>query len=145
MRRLSLRKRGPQRRSHKIGQGSKALLLTDTQGIPLGVTLSSASPHDVTLIEPLLDASQQELPENVRLVYDKAADSRGLRERLQHRGLRLICPFIRRPNRKPRPLSQRDRKHYQHRWKIERTFSWLKNYRRLTTRWEHLPQLHLGF
>lgn len=121
------------------------MLLTDSQGTPLGVTLSSASPHEVTLIEPLLEASQQKLPIKAPLVYDKAADSRPLRDCIKRRGLRLICPFIRRRNQKPRRMSQRDHKHYQHRWKIERTFGWLKNFRRLTTRWEYLPQLHLGF
>lgn len=121
------------------------MLLTDTEGTPLGVTLTSASPHEVTLIEPLLDSSSDKRLRTTRLVYDKAADSRSLRARLKERGLRLICPFIRRRNQKPKRMPLRDQKHYKHRWKIERTFGWLKNYRRLTTRWEYLPQLHLGF
>jgi transposase len=121
------------------------MLLTDTEGTPLGVTLTSASPHDVTLIEPLLDSTVHQGPAPKRLVYDKAADSGRLRACLKERGLRLICPFIRRRNQKPKRMPLRDQKHYKHRWKIERTFGWLKNYRRLTTRWEYLPQLHLGF
>jgi len=31
------------------------MVLTDANGLPLGVETASASPHEVTLIEPLLE------------------------------------------------------------------------------------------
>ena len=31
------------------------------------------------------------------------------------------------------------------RWKVERFFSWLNNFRRLATRFERLCMMHLGF
>ena len=34
---------------------------------------------------------------------------------------------------------------YVRRWKIERLFAWLLNYRRLTTRWERHAENYLGF
>ncbi len=37
------------------------------------------------------------------------------------------------------------KQHDAHRWKVERTFAWLKNLRRLTTRWEYHPHLHEAF
>lgn len=80
-----------------------------------------------------------------RLIYDKAADSEPLCRRLKHWGLRLIHPFIKRRNQPERKLLPRDQKHDSHRWKIERTFGWLKHFRRLTTRWEYHADLHLGF
>ena len=121
------------------------MLLADREGTPLGVMVTSASPHEVKLIEPLLEHTQHDLPVQTRLLYDKAADSTPLRERLKARGLRLIAPFIRRRHQRPRRLPKGDQRLYAHRWKIERTFGWLKHFRRLTTRWEYHPELHLGF
>lgn len=111
----------------------------------MGVTVTSASPHEVKLIESLLDANQIDGKESKRLVYDRAADSQELKKRLKDAGIDLICPPVNRRNQKPRHMSKRDRRHYQHRWKIERTIGWLKHLRRLTTRWEYLPELHLAF
>jgi transposase len=31
------------------------------------------------------------------------------------------------------------------RWVVERSFAWLHNFRRLRTRYERLPELHLAF
>lgn len=107
--------------------------------------ISSASPHEVKLIEPLVATAPALVDQATRLVYDKAADSEPLRRRLKSWGLRLIHPFIKRRNQPERKLSRRDQQHYSHRWKIERTFAWLKNFRRLTSRWEYHGHLHLGF
>ena len=38
----------------KRGKGTKLMVVADGQGVPLGVELASASPHEGTLIEPLL-------------------------------------------------------------------------------------------
>src|SRR3972149_4490579 len=38
----------------KRGKGTKAVVLADGEGIPLGVLLASATPHEVTLAEPAL-------------------------------------------------------------------------------------------
>jgi hypothetical protein len=56
-----------------------------------------------------------------------------LRFRLRGRrlGVRLISPFRRKRNGLGRRLCPRDRTHYSHRYKVERTFSWLKQLRRL--------------
>ena len=129
----------------KAGKGSKVMLLTDTEGVPMGVTVSSASPHEVRLIESLLETACYQIGNSKRLVCDRAADSSELKQSLKDKGLQLICPPINRTKQKPRKMSKRDRVHYKHRWKIERTFGWLKHFRRLTTRWEYLPELHLAF
>lgn len=120
-------------------------MLTDRNGCPLHADISSASPHEVKLIEPLVATAPPLVDKAKRLVYDKAADSEPLRWRLRAWGLRLIHPFIQRRNQPERKLPPRDQRHYSHRWKIERTFAWLKHLRRLTTRWEYHAHLHLGF
>ena len=139
------KKRGDAVGPTKSGKGSKAELLTDRNGTPLHVTIHSASPHEVKLIESLIQTVPYSLPRQTRLVYDKAADSAPLKQRLRRLGIRLICPYKKRRNRRTPKLSVRDRAIYSHRWKVERTFSWFKNFRRIVTRWERRAYIHLGF
>ena len=79
-----------------------------------------------------------------RLVYDLAADSDPLRERLERRGIELICPH--RSNRvKPKRQDGRALRRYKRRWKVERTFAWLGNFRRLLVRHERLLPAYQAF
>jgi transposase len=127
----------------KRGKGTKVMVHSDAAGLPLGVHIASASPHEVTLIEALLERRRmRRLPR--RLIYDLAADRDPLRRRLLRRGIELICPH--RSNR-TRPATQDGRKlrRYRRRWKIERSISWLQNLRRLVARYEYHAKLSLGF
>jgi transposase len=139
------KKRGECVGKTKRGKGTKIMVLADGNGTPLAANIHSASPAEVTLIEPLLDTTVADWGQPDRLIYDKAADSDPLRERLwDERGIELICPH--RKNRK-RPKTQDGRKlrRYQRRWKIERSIAWLQNFRRLVVRYEHYPHLFGGF
>jgi transposase len=78
-----------------------------------------------------------------RLIYDRAADSTPLRKRLACRGIDLISPNRWYLNRKTQDL--RKLRRYRHRWKVERTISWLKRFRRLVTRYEYYSHLFQGF
>ena len=70
------------------------MLLVDGAGLPLAIDIHSASPAEVGLIEPLLEeAVTDDIPP--RLIYDRAADSDPLRERLAERDIELICPHRR--------------------------------------------------
>ena len=127
----------------KRGKGTKLMLLTDGQDLPLAVDVETASAAEVNLIEPLID--QAVLPEvPARLIYDRAADSDALRERLAKRGIELVCPHRRG---RVRPATQDGRKlrRYRRRWRIERSVSWLQSFRRLVTRYEFYPVLYHGF
>jgi len=119
------------------------MVLADGHGLPISVLIESATPHEVNLIEPLLAARQvRRLPQH--LLYDQAADSDLLRLRLKRRGIELITPH--RKNRKKRPLQDGRRlRRYRRRYKIERSISWLQNFRRLVTRYERHAELFLGF
>lgn len=119
------------------------MLLVDGAGLPLAVNIASASPAEVGLIEPLLEeAVTDAVPP--RLIYDRAADSDPLRERLAERDIELICPHrrgrVRRPTQDGRPLRR-----YRRRWIIERTIGWLHAFRRLVTRYEFYSFLFHGF
>jgi transposase len=125
------------------GKGTRILLLSDAGGLPWGAQIASASPNEVTLVEPLLQARRlHRLPKN--FLYDAAADSDPLRSRLLKRGIQLICPH--RYNRvKPRTQDARRFRRYRRRYKIERTISWLQRFRRLVVRYEYHAHLFLGF
>ena len=82
-----------------------------------------------------------ELP--ARLVGDKAYDSDKLDQRLaEEYAIEMI-----KPNRRRRSKSQDGRKlrYYRRRWKVERLFAWMHNFRGLVTRWEYRIENFLGF
>ena len=70
------------------------MVVVDGEGVPLGSTITSASPAEVNLIEPLLDGAYGRSKIR-RLIYDRAADSDPLRQRLAKRRIELICPHRR--------------------------------------------------
>jgi transposase len=118
------------------------MVVVDGQGVPLGKQLASASPHETKLIEATLD--QSFAPDKVqRLIYDRAADSNALRQQLATRGIDLIAPEN--PTRKRRVQDRRKLRRYRRRWKMERTFAWIGNYRRLVVRYENKLHVYSAF
>jgi transposase len=119
------------------------MVLVDGSGLPLGVDIDSASPAEVTLIEPLIDqAVTPEVPG--RLIYDRAADSDPLRERLAARDIELVCPH-RRGRVRPATQDGRPLRRYRKRWIVERTIAWLQSFKRLVTRYEFYSFLYHSF
>ena len=118
----------------KRGKGSKLMAIADRHGLPVAVDVASASPAEVKLVISTLEARfLPDLPE--RLIGDKAYDSDPLAARLAKGDVELIAPH--RSNRKVKTQDGRPLRRYCRRWKIERLFAWLYNFRRLVTRWEH--------
>ncbi len=58
------------------------LVLMDGDRTPLGAVIAAAHEHESRHIERLVDSAVVELPDEHRLLYDGAADSDPLRERL---------------------------------------------------------------
>ena len=83
-------------------------------------------------------------PAPERLIGDKAYDSDGLDRQLESElGIKLIAPH--RSNRtKPQSQDGRALRRYKRRWKIERLFAWLYNFRRLVVRYEYHATNFLG-
>jgi transposase len=79
-------------------------------------------------------------PQN--LIGDNAYDSDQLDTQLKFYGIELIAPHRR--NRKNKTQDRRRVKRYRRRWKIERLFAWLQNFRRLVVRYEHHAENFLG-
>jgi len=129
---------GPTRR----GKGTKIVAIAAANSLPLAVSVDSASPAECQLVEYVLAGSfLDQLP--ARLIGDKAYDSDPLDAQLaQQYGIELIAP-----NRRNRSKSQdgRQLRRYRRRWRVERLFAWLHNFRRLVTRWEYHIENFLGF
>ena len=119
------------------------MAVADRSGIPISVHTASASPHEVSLVKETLEALfVAAKPE--RLVGDRAYDSDPLDTLLQTEGIDMIAPH--RANRKkPKTQDGRKLRRYRRRWKIERFFAWLSNFRRLVVRYEKRAENFLGF
>lgn len=104
----------------KRGKGSKWMVVVDGQSIPLGGTISSASPAEVKLAEETLETIKvprrgRGRPKSrpKRLIGDKDYDSDKLWASLAGEGIRLLVPC--RKNRKDKKTSPEVEERYQHR------------------------------
>lgn len=123
--------------------GSKHHLCTDAQGIPLSAQVTAANVHDSRQLQPLLEAipavsgrpgRPRQRPDSVQ--GDRAYGSRAHRRWLQSLGI----------------ADGLARKGWPHgsglgktRWVVERTLSWLHQFRRLRIRYERRADIHQAF
>ena len=115
--------------------GSKLHIVTDAQGLPLALTISAANVHDSRQFEPTLQAIpgvRNGRPGRPRcrvlkLHADKGYDFRRCRAFLCSKGIK---PRIARLG------IESSQRLGRHRWKVERTFSWLLSFRKLAVRRE---------
>jgi transposase len=123
--------------------GSKHHLITDSAGVPLAISLTGGNRNDVTQLLSLVDgvgpvAGKVGRPRkrSDRLLADRGYDHDKYRRELRKRGVKPI-------------IARRGAEHGsglgKQRWVVERSFAWLHNFRRLRTRYERLPELHLAF
>jgi transposase len=118
------------------------MAVADANGLPIAIHTRSASPGEVTLVHETLE--QRLLAATPRrLIADRAYDSNKLTDSLASEGIQLIAPH--RPKRVNIRQDGRCLRRYRRRWKVERLFAWLKNFRRIVNRWERDVQHFLGF
>lgn len=127
----------------KGGKGTKIMAITDAGGVVLSISIQSASPHQVKLVEKVLEERFVEaLPE--RLIGDKAYESDPLDEQLKQQGIEVIAPHG--DNRKKKKTQDgRKLRRYKRRWKVERFFAHLFNYRRCVVRYEYKEDNYRAF
>ena len=142
------KKRGDGVGKTKRGKGTKIMGLTDAFGLPVAVSAASARPHEVTLVDDTLDACfLDNVPD--KIIGDRAYDSDKLDKWLaEERGIELIAPH---KNNRVKYSTQDGRvlRRFRRRWKVERFFAWLQNFRRLVVRYEYhlknfLAMIQLG-
>ena len=116
--------------------------MTDAAGVPLVAQVTAANEHDSRTALPLVTAIPAVAGKPGRpkqkpdaLVADKAFDGEPLRRILRWLG---IDPYIPKRGEDEHGLGTL-------RWFIERTLSWLHQFRRLRTRWDRKPEIHQAF
>lgn len=108
-------------------------MLVDGRGAPLSLIVAGANRHDVKLLAQTLDAIVVKRPKPTRrrpqhLCVDKGYAGKPADRQMRARG---YIPHV------PGKSSKRHRaKGRARRWVVERTHSWMNNYRKLRVRYE---------
>ncbi|WOL26146.1 IS5 family transposase [Pseudomonas fragi] len=127
------------------GLTTKIHMLCDANGVPLRFLLSGGQASDIAYAQPLLDqACIPSLRGRPRkrcrwLLADKGYDAEALRQYCDRYRMQPVIP-LRSMKRKTKPGLPRlfDRPKYRQRNIIERMFGWLKENRRIVTRFDKL-------
>jgi transposase len=116
---------------HKPKRAIKFSLLVDAKGTPLSVVLGTANQHDSSLLFDTLSSSLLKPQDSLgrELLGDKGYI--GPRQEITANVNGLVGIFPPRKNQLNRLKASSLNKLKQHRWKVERTISWLKSLRRL--------------
>jgi len=118
------------------------MAIADGAGLPLAVSVASATPGEIGLVDDVLKSRfLRRLP--TRLIGDRGYDCDALDARLAKRGIAFIAPH--RSTRRNITQDGRPLRRYCRRWKIERLFAWLQNFRRLVSRYERHVENFLAF
>lgn len=127
------------------GVGTKSHLICDVRGLPIVADLTAGQTHESTRAIPLLGqiavasgGRPRQRPE--RLAGDKAYSVTALRNGLVHRKIEDVIPTRKDQLRNP----AFDKEAYRERNGVERLIGWLKEKRRLATRYEKLALHYLG-
>ncbi|KKK91300.1 hypothetical protein LCGC14_2714360 [marine sediment metagenome] len=123
------------------GFGSKFHLVTDGQGLPLAIEVTAGQRHESKQVETVMNGiavpqpigRARKRPE--RLAGDKGYSFPGVRHWLRAHGIATVIP--RRSNQK-RSGVRFDKETYRQRCVIEQCVGWLKECRRICTRFEKL-------
>ena len=114
--------------------GSKLHLVCDGGGVPLSVVVTAANVNDTTMfqavvaeIPPIRTPAGRRRTRPAAVHADKGYDSRANRTYLRRRGIK--ARIARRQIESSARLGR-------HRWRVERSLSWLSCFRRLQVRWD---------
>jgi len=124
------------------GWGSKLHLAVDGQGIPLAAEVSPGQAHESKWFEEVMNAVRIRQPlgsarrRPKRVAGDKGYSYPRIRQWLRERGIKAVIP--RRSNERRRGNETFDRESYRRRNVVERCVNWLKEARRIGTRYEKL-------
>jgi transposase len=129
----------------------KRSVLTEAEGIPIGVAVDGANRHDMKLVRATLDSIPVERPEPTPdqpqgMCLDKAYDFDEVREVLQEFG---FTAHIRARGEEAQAIKH-EAGFRARRWVVERTHSWMNRFRGILIRWakkaeNYLALLHLVF
>jgi len=137
--------------------GSRFHLAVDARGAPFAIRIGPGNENERAQLLPLVDELRSRGLAPVELWADRGYASAELSAQLQARGIQARISKPRRAG-DPIPPGTPTREFWRgrqrriktadpnarHRWPVERTNSWLRNWRRVATRWERRPELWLA-
>ena len=137
--------------------GTKRHILTDKNGIPLSVVISSANSHDIKLVTDVMDnvvvkrsssstkCNSSRKRKLQHLCLDKAYSSKTVQQAIIKRGYVPHIPYKRKKGQKIEVACQKKYPSAKNRrWVVERTNSWHNRFRKLFTRYEKKVGNYLG-
>ncbi len=124
----------------------KRSLLTEGQGVPIGLAIDGANRHDMKLVRSTLESLVVQRPEPTAeqeqgMCLDKGYDYDEVRAILEEFG---FTAHIRSRGEEAKELAQEAGKRAR-RWVVERTHSWMNRFRRILVRWEKKPEHYIAF
>lgn len=127
-------------------RGVKRSLLTEAQGLPVGVAVDGANRHDMKLVRPTLDSVVIARPEPTLeqpqgMCLDKGYDYDEVRRTLEEFG---FTAHIRSRGEEAKAI-KREAGFRARRWVVERTHGWLNRFRRILVRWDKSPENYIAF
>ena len=127
-------------------RGVKRSLLTEAQGVPVGVAVDGANRHDMKLVRPTLDSVVIARPEPTLeqpqgMCLDKGYDYDEVRRTLEEFG---FTAHIRSRGEEAKAI-KREAGFRARRWVVERTHGWLNRFRRILVRWDKSPENYIAF
>jgi transposase len=126
--------------------GVKRSVLTEGQGVPVGLAVAGANRHDMKLVRPTIESLVVPRPEPTveqpqGMCLDKGYDYQEVRDTLAEFG---FTAHIRSRGEEALELKREAGKRAR-RWVVERTHSWLNRFRRILIRWEKKPENYIAF
>jgi transposase len=121
------------------GFGTKVHVVSDGQGRPLGVVLTPGQRHESVVFEEVMDTVAVPQPGRPakrrprRVAGDKAYSAQRIRRWLRSHGIGAVIP-----TKEDQRRRRFDKGRYKGRNVVERLIGWLKERRRLATRFEKL-------
>ncbi len=126
--------------------GVKRSVLTDAQGIPVGLAVDGAHRHDMKLVRTTVDsvpvqrpAPSPEQPQG--LCLDKGYDFDEVRQTMQEFG---FTAHIRSRGEEAQAI-KREAGFKARRWVVERIHSWMNRFRRILIRWDKSADNYIAF
>ena len=125
--------------------GTKRSLLTDGNGIPLGLAIDGANRNDFKMARETIEAIVIERPQPTEeepqgMCLDKGYDYDEIRLLVTEFG---FTAHIRARGEEAQAIKH-EAGYKARRWVVERTHSWMNRFRRLLVRWEKKPQNYIA-
>ena len=126
--------------------GVKRSILTEANGIPVGLAVDGANRHDMKLFRATVEAIPVERPvptpeQPQGLCLDKGYDFNEVRHTVQEFG---FTAHIRGRGEEARAI-QREAGFKARRWVVERTHSWMNRFRHILIRWDKHADNYIAF